>query len=195
MTQPRVRVVVAMSGGVDSSVAAALVARAGYEAVGVTLRLLPKLETGFGCCGSPRDVEDAKRVCELLGISHYVLDIQELFEHEVIGPFIREYMRSRTPNPCVECNRNVKFGYLLGLARAWKAEYLATGHYARAEGGRLYRALDRGKDQSYFLYSLTRRELNNVLFPVGGLQKPEVRRIAQELSLPTADKPESQEIC
>jgi len=191
----RVRVVVAMSGGVDSSVAAALVSRAGYEAVGVTLRLLQKLDTGFGCCGSPEDVSDAKKVCETLGIPHYVLDAHELFEERVVSPFVGDYLESRTPNPCVECNRHVKFGHLSRLAEAWDASFVATGHYARVENGRLFRALDEEKDQTYFLYSLTSRELKRVLFPIGGLPKAEVRRIARELGLATAEKPESQEIC
>ncbi len=190
-----IRIVVAMSGGVDSSVAAALVARAGYETIGVTLRLMPKLETGFGCCGSPKDIDDAKRVCETLGVPHYTLDLAELFESKVIRPFVDEYLRQRTPNPCVECNRSVKFGYLLALARAWGADAVATGHYARLKKGRLYRAADEEKDQSYFLYSLTPAELSKLLLPLGKLSKAEVRRIAHRLGLATADKEESQEIC
>ncbi|MBI3550298.1 MAG: tRNA 2-thiouridine(34) synthase MnmA [Elusimicrobia bacterium] len=189
------RIVVAMSGGVDSSVAAALVQRAGHEAVGVTMKLLPRLDSSFGCCGSPRDIDDAKRVCETLGVPHYVVDMAELFESKVIAPFVKEYLGRRTPNPCVECNRSVKFGYLLALAEAWKASHVATGHYARVAQGRLYRSVDAEKDQTYFLHSLTRKELDRVLFPVGGLEKREVRRIAAELELKTADKPESMEIC
>ena len=184
-----------MSGGVDSSVAAALTARAGHEAVGVTIKLLPKLETGFGCCGSPADVEDARRVCETLGIPHYVVDMAELFEKRVIEPFVEGYRSQRTPNPCVECNRSVKFGYLLRLAEAWNASFVATGHYARVENGVLLRALDERKDQTYFLHSLSPEQLQRVQFPVGALAKEEVRRIARELGLKTADKPESQEIC
>jgi tRNA-specific 2-thiouridylase len=187
--------VVAMSGGVDSSVAAALIAEQGYEVAGVTLKLLPRLETGFGCCGSPADIEDAKRVAERLGIRHYVMDLSVLFEDQVIASFVREYASARTPNPCVECNRSVKFGHLLALARAWGADILATGHYARAEGGKLLRARDEGKDQSYFLYQLRAPELSSVRFPVGELAKEEVRAKARALGLATADKPESQEIC
>lgn len=189
------RVVVAMSGGVDSSLAAALVAEAGHEAIGVTLRLMPKLDTGFGCCGSPRDIDDAKAVCERLGIPHYTLDLAQLFERTVISNFVSEVAASRTPNPCVECNRSVKFGYLSALAQAWDADAVATGHYARVEHGRLYQAVDRSKDQTYFLYSLAARELGRVLFPVGALTKSEVRRRAKGLGLATAEKPESQEIC
>jgi tRNA-specific 2-thiouridylase len=189
------KVVVAMSGGVDSSLAAALCAERGLSAVGVTLKLLARQDTGFGCCGSPADVDDARRVCETLGIPHYVLNLSELFEDKVIRPFIDSYLDARTPNPCVECNRSLKFGYLLGLAEAWGARAVATGHYARASAGRLYRARDSAKDQTYFLYSLTRRELGKVMFPVGELTKAEVRAKARALGLKTADKPESQEIC
>ncbi len=189
------RAVVAMSGGVDSSVAAALMAQAGFDCVGVTLKLLPRADSGFGCCGSPVDIDDARRVCERLGIPHYVLNLSDLFEDKVVRPFIDAYVSARTPNPCVECNRSVKFGHLLGLARAWGAECVATGHYARVQGARLYAAKDERKDQTYFLYSLTARELSGVRFPVGDLAKDEVRARARELGLKTADKPESQEIC
>ncbi len=189
------RVLVAMSGGVDSSVAAALVKEAGHEAVGVTMKLLGRSDVGFGCCGSPADVDDAKRVCEALGVSHYTVDMAELFNDAVIKPFIDAYLAGRTPNPCVECNRKVKFGHLLGLAEAWKCDAVATGHYARAEGGRLYKSRDEAKDQTYFLYSLTARELGKVMFPVGALSKAEVRAKARALGLKTADKPESMETC
>lgn len=191
----RERVLVAMSGGVDSSVAAALVAESGREAVGVTMKLLGRAETGFGCCGSPADVEDARRVCERLGLAHYVVDMAELFASAVIRPFVESYRDGRTPNPCVECNRKVKFGHLLGLAEAWGCAAVATGHYARVEDGRLLRALDESKDQSYFLYSLGPRELGKVLFPVGGLSKAAVRAKARGLGLRTAEKPESMETC
>lgn len=189
------RVLVAMSGGVDSSLAAALVKESGAEAVGVTMKLLGRAETGFGCCGSPADVDDAKRVCEKLGISHYTVDMAKLFEDSVIRPFIEAYAAGRTPNPCVECNRKVKFGHLLGLAQAWDCEAVATGHYARAENGRLLKSKDESKDQTYFLYSLTKKELGKVMFPVGHLAKDEVRARARALGLKTADKPESMETC
>jgi tRNA-specific 2-thiouridylase len=189
------KAVVAMSGGVDSSVAAALMVEQGWQTVGVTLKLLARAETGFGCCGSPVDVDDAKRVCESLCIPHYVLNLADLFEDKVIKPFVQDYLSARTPNPCVECNRSLKFGYLLALSRAWGARRVATGHYARAENGRLLRARDLDKDQTYFLYSLTPAELSSVSFPIGELTKPEVRERARKLGLKTADKPESQEIC
>ncbi|HVE13103.1 MAG TPA: tRNA 2-thiouridine(34) synthase MnmA, partial [Elusimicrobiota bacterium] len=188
-----------MSGGVDSSVAAALVREAGHEALGVTLKLLPGAPTGFGCCGSPRDLEDAKRVCETVGIPHYALDFDEVFQRDVVDAFVAAYASQRTPNPCMECNRSVKFGALLRLAEAWKADFVATGHYARVSRGpegtaRLRRALDENKDQTYFLHSLTQRELSRAMFPVGELTKPEVRARARLLGLATADKEESQEI-
>jgi len=189
------RVLAAMSGGVDSSVAAALLAERGDEVVGVTMTLLPRGGIGFGCCGSPADVDDARRVCEKLGIPHYVVDMTELFESAVIKPFVEAYLGGRTPNPCVECNRSVKFGHLLALAEAWGCAKVATGHYARVEGGRLLKARDERKDQTYFLYSLGARELGRVEFPVGALSKDEVRAKARALGLKTADKAESMETC
>ncbi|NNN06213.1 MAG: tRNA 2-thiouridine(34) synthase MnmA [Elusimicrobia bacterium] len=191
----RTRVLAAMSGGVDSSVAAALAAQRGDEVVGVTMKLLPRGETGFGCCGSPADVDDARRVCEKIGIPHYVVDMADLFESKVIRPFVESYLSGRTPNPCVECNRSVKFGHLLGLAEAWGCARVATGHYARVEGGRLLKSVDAVKDQTYFLYALTARELSRVEFPVGGATKDAVRAKARALGLKTADKPESMETC
>ena len=161
------RAVVAMSGGVDSSLAAALMVEQGWDVVGVTLKLLPRADTGFGCCGSPADIDDAKRVSEKLGIAHYTLNLSDLFEDKVIRPFVDSYLNSRTPNPCVECNRSLKFGYLLALAQAWDVQCLATGHYARVSEGRLLKAKDLQKDQTYFLYSLTPRELAQVRFPIG----------------------------
>ncbi|MBI4057038.1 MAG: tRNA 2-thiouridine(34) synthase MnmA, partial [Elusimicrobia bacterium] len=192
--------VVAMSGGVDSSVAASLLVEQGYEVVGVTLKLLPKMDSSFGCCGSPADVEDAKRVCETLGISHYTMNAAELFEEKVISPFVHSYAQARTPNPCVECNRSIKFHYLMNLAKAWDADFLATGHYARIENTshgpyHLLKARDLQKDQSYFLYILTQEKLQRTLFPVGEMNKGEVRERARQLGLKTAEKPDSHEVC
>jgi tRNA-specific 2-thiouridylase len=189
------RIVAAMSGGVDSSVAAGLLVEQGWEVVGVTMKLLARADTGFGCCGSPADVDDAKRVCETLGISHYTVDMAEVFAKKVIEPFVKDYLSARTPNPCVECNRSLKFGHLIALAEAWDCEAVATGHYARVENGHLLKAKDENKDQTYFLYSLTSQELGRVRFPIGELTKPEVREKARALGLRTSDKPESQEIC
>ncbi len=189
------RAVVAMSGGVDSSVAAALLVEQGFETIGVTLQLLPGAPTGFGCCGSPADIADAKAVASRLNIPHYVVTTDELFEDKVIRPFVESYLQGDTPNPCALCNRFVKFGHLLGLSQAWNARFLATGHYARVQDGKLYRARDENKDQTYFLYNLGSRELSRLIFPVGELSKPEVRNYARRLGLETAEKPESQEIC
>jgi len=188
-------VLAAMSGGVDSSVAAALLVASGVETVGVTMKLLPRADSGFGCCGSPADVDDAKRVCEKIGIPHYTADMAELFESKVIRPYVEAYLAGRTPNPCVECNRSVKFGHLLALAEAWGCAKVATGHYARVEDGRLLKSLDHAKDQTYFLYALTAKEIAKAQFPVGGLSKDAVRAKARELGLKTADKPESMETC
>ena len=189
------RILAAMSGGVDSSVAAALLKDAGHEVVGVTMKLLPRGATGFGCCGSPADVDDARRVCETIGVPHYVADMAELFESKVIRPYVEAYLGGVTPNPCVECNRSVKFGHLLALAEAWGCAKVATGHYARVEGGRLLKSVDARKDQTYFLYALTAKELAKAEFPVGALTKDEVRAKARALGLRTADKPESMETC
>ncbi len=191
----RRRILVAMSGGVDSSVAAALVHQRGDEAVGVTMKLLARGETGFGCCGSPADVDDAKRVAETLGISHYVSDMAEIFASKVIRPYLDAYLGGTTPNPCVECNRSLKFGHLLALSEAWGCDAVATGHYARVRNGRLLKSLEPGKDQSYFLYSLDAKSLARAEFPVGELSKDAVRAKARELGLKTADKAESMETC
>ena len=184
-----------MSGGVDSSVAAALVHERGDEAVGVTMKLLARADTGFGCCGSPADVDDAKRVAEKLGIKHYVSDMAEIFASKVIRPYLDAYLGGTTPNPCVECNRSLKFGHLLGLSEAWGCDAVATGHYARVIDGKLNKSLEQAKDQSYFLYSLDARALARAEFPVGSLSKDAVRAKARELGLKTADKPESMETC
>jgi tRNA-specific 2-thiouridylase len=191
------RVVVAMSGGVDSSVAAALVAESGAEAVGVTLHLAG---SDSRCC-SLADADDARRVAERLGIRFYVANYKDAFRREVIEPFADAYLAGRTPIPCVACNKRFKFDYLLERAKVFGARQVASGHYARVdvdpETGhyRLRRAVDRSKDQSYFLFQLDQSQLAAVSFPLGGLRKDEVRERARVLGLVTADKPESQEIC
>ncbi len=183
------RIVVAMSGGVDSSVAAGLLAEAGADVVGISLKLWehPEGESGHGCC-TPDDLRDARRVAEALEIPHYVFDLVEEFEERVVEGFVDEYLSGRTPNPCVACNDTVKFDTLLRRARALGAEALATGHYARIEGAppQLLRGVDASKDQSYFLYNVSPDVLGYLRFPVGGLAKDEVRRHAHRLGLPVA---------
>jgi tRNA-uridine 2-sulfurtransferase len=195
------RIVVAMSGGVDSSVVAALAARSGAEVIGVTLQLYDHGEAAGRsrtCCAG-QDIYDAKAVAERLGIAHYVFDYASRFRESVIERFADEYARGRTPIPCISCNQGVKFTDLLGLARDLGADCLATGHYVRrivgANGPELHRAADPARDQSYFLFATTRDQLGYLRFPLGDLPKPAVRELARELALLVADKPDSQDIC
>jgi tRNA-uridine 2-sulfurtransferase len=197
----RARIVVAMSGGVDSSVVAALAARTGAETIGVTLQLYDHGEA-LGrtrtCCAG-QDIYDAKAVAERLGIAHYVFDYESRFRQSVIERFADEYARGRTPIPCIACNQGVKFTDLLALARDLGADCLATGHYVRRvagpNGAALHRAADPARDQSYFLFATTRDQLDFLRFPLGDMPKPAVREIARELALIVADKPDSQDIC
>lgn len=193
------KVVVAMSGGVDSSVTAMLLKKEGFEVVGVTLRLFEERKGAVKCCGGADSAAKARASAQAIGIRHYFKSAQRLFSKTVIDDFVRGYMAGSTPNPCVECNRHLKFSYLFDLARSMGAEYLATGHYAviKKEGARygLYRGADPLKDQSYFLYCLKKEQLDKLLFPLGGFTKKEVRRMAAEFSLPTAFEPESNDIC
>ena len=195
------RVVVAMSGGVDSSVAAALMKRDGHDVIGVTLQLYDHgaAVKKKGACCAGQDIHDAQRVAEQLGIPHYVLDYEQRFRKAVIEEFAESYGRGETPIPCVRCNERVKFADLLTLAKDLEADALVTGHYVRridgSAGPELHVARDASRDQSYFLYRTTREQLAFVRFPLGEMQKNEVRAIAAQLGLAVADKPDSQDIC
>lgn len=201
MSKPRV--VVAMSGGVDSAVAAGLLAREGYEVIGVTMRLWtledPEAPRHRRRCCSVEDTDDAREAAQALGIPHYVLNLERRFQESVVDYFCREYQRGRTPNPCLACNEHVKFDALLSRAVALEADFLATGHYARIDhvNGRyrLLRAVDGEKDQSYVLFMLGQAQLSRLLFPIGHHLKTEVRRLAAEMGLSVADKAESADIC
>ena len=197
-------VVVAMSGGVDSSVAAALLKEDGYQVIGVTMQIWPSddpvgiEERSGGCCGIGA-IFDAQRVAQTLGIPHYVVNFREIFAQKVIADFCQEYRQGRTPNPCIRCNQHVKFGALLQRAKEWGADFLSTGHYTRIEQVReryvLKKGMDSTKDQSYALYTMTQDELKRTLMPLGTLTKQMVRQIAQRYDLSVAEKAESQDIC
>jgi len=201
-------IAVAMSGGVDSSVVAGMLHRAGDRVVGLTMQLwnqrrLPALAANgpTGRCCSIEDVYDARHVAQHLGIPYYVVNFEDAFERQVVKPFIDEYLAGRTPIPCTLCNNFIKFDQFLEMAEGVGAERIATGHYARIswnpDGGRweMRRSADRAKDQTYFLFGLTQPQLSRTLFPLGGFEKTQVRELARELGIPTAEKPDSQEIC
>ncbi|TZE83494.1 tRNA 2-thiouridine(34) synthase MnmA [Calorimonas adulescens] len=199
------RVVLGMSGGVDSSVAAYLLKKHGYEVIGVTMQIWPDMpgeivEREGGCC-SLSAAEDARRVASNLGIRHYVLNFKDIFKGKVIDYFVDEYIRGRTPNPCIACNRYIKFDALMQKAFELDAFYVATGHYAKLEYdesiGRyiVRKAKDKNKDQTYVLYNLTQFQLEHTLFPLGNYEKSEIRDIARSIGLQVAEKPDSQEIC
>jgi tRNA-specific 2-thiouridylase len=197
------RIVVAMSGGVDSSVAAALLAEAGHEVVGLSMQLYDQRESpdAFGSCCSLDDLHDARRVAAAIGIPHYIVNFEEQFKERVVRNFVSEYAGGRTPIPCVHCNADLKFAVLVERAAGFDAAWVATGHYARVlfdedrRRFRLLRGIDRDKDQSYFLFSLTQEQLARAVFPVGALTKADVRAQARRHGLAVAAKPDSHEIC
>ena len=198
------RVIVAMSGGVDSSVAAVILKEQGYEVIGITMRLFPTTgddsltKQNHGCC-TLEDVEDAREVCSILDIPHYLLNFEKEFQQFVIGYFVKEYEKGKTPHPCVACNDKVKFNFLMQKAIAYEADYIATGHYARTSifmnKRLLLKGIDNNKDQTYFLHGINASVLNDVLFPVGSMSKEEVRDYAYKKGLPNHDKPDSTGIC
>lgn len=195
------RVLIGMSGGVDSSVAAALLKRQGYDVIGITMQLLPKDNEKHSACCNLDSISDAKRVAAKLGIPHYTINSRDPFEKNVIDYFVNSYLDGETPNPCVECNRYIKFEELAQKAKELNADYVATGHYCQKrkspKTGKyiLKKGKDLKKDQSYFLYMINEKELEHTLFPLGGYIKSEIRELAQKFGLLTANKPESQEIC
>ena len=196
------RIVVAMSGGVDSSVAAALLAEQGHDVVGLSMQLYAQNggSQTFGRCCTLDDLHDARRVAAAAGFPHYIVNFEQQFQETVVSNFVREYAAGRTPLPCAHCNSDLKFSTLLERALGFGAARVATGHYARVEQGSkgrwlLRRSVDGAKDQSYFLFSLTQEQLAHAMFPVGTLTKPQVREHARRLGLDVADKPDSQEIC
>jgi tRNA-specific 2-thiouridylase len=191
----KLKVVVAMSGGVDSSVAAALLKKAGFDVVGIFMKFWKDGKSGDNRCCSIESEKLARAVAKKIGIPFYVINAEKEFKAKIVEYFLKEYKKGNTPNPCVVCNKEIKFGFLINKALSLGADFIATGHYARIKNGKLLKGVDVEKDQSYFLWQLNQKQLSRVLFPVGGYTKPEVRKLAKKFKLPTAETPESQEVC
>ncbi|MGA2418005.1 MAG: tRNA 2-thiouridine(34) synthase MnmA [Candidatus Staskawiczbacteria bacterium] len=189
------KIIVAMSGGVDSSVAAALLKKQGYFVVGVFMKFWKDGSDGKNRCCSIESEKLARLVTKKIGIPFYIVNIEKKFKKKVVDYFLQEYKKGNTPNPCVVCNKEIKFGFLIKKALSLGADFIATGHYAQIKNGRLLKGADKDKDQSYFLWQLNQKQLSRVLFPVGGYTKTEVRKLAKKFKLPTAGIPESQEVC
>jgi tRNA-specific 2-thiouridylase len=195
MPKSKLKVVVGMSGGVDSSVAAALLKQVGFDVVGVFMKFWKDGKSSDNRCCSVESEKLARLVAKKIGIPFYVLNVEKEFKKKVVDYFLAEYKGGNTPNPCVVCNKEIKFGFLIKKALSLGADFVATGHYARIQNGKLFKGNDKEKDQSYFLWRLSQSQLKHVLFPVGGHTKSEVRKLAKKFKLPTAETPESQEVC
>jgi len=195
-SNPKIKVVCAMSGGVDSSVSAALLKQAGFDVVGIMAKFWKDGESSAEnrCC-SIESEKMARLVAKQLSIPFYVVNLEREFKKEVVDNFLAQYKKGATPNPCVVCNKEIKFGLLLKKAEKMGADFLATGHYVRIEDGKMMKGKDKAKDQSYFLWQLDKNQLKKILFPVGGYTKAQVRQLAKEFDLPVAETPESQEVC
>ena len=189
------KIVVAMSGGVDSSVVAALLKRAGFDVLGIFMKFWKEGSEGKNRCCSAESEKLARLVANQIKIPFYVLNVEKEFKKIVVDCFLKEYKAGNTPNPCVVCNKEIKFGILIDKALKLGADFIATGHYAQIKNRKLLKGKDKNKDQSYFLWQLNQKQLNKVLFPVGNYTKPEVRKLARKFNLPTAQTPESQEVC
>ncbi len=195
MENKNIKVIVAMSGGVDSSVSAALLKRAGFDIVGIMMKFWKDGVDGKNRCCSVESEKLARLVAKKIGIPFYVVNVEKEFKKKVVDYFLSEYKKGNTPNPCVVCNKEIKFGFLIKKALSLGADFVATGHYASIKQGKLLKGVDKEKDQSYFLWQLNQEQLSYVLFPVGGYTKPEVRKLAKKFKLPTVQTPESQEVC
>ena len=190
-----IKIVVAMSGGVDSSVTAALLKKQGFDVVGIFMKFWKDGQSSENRCCSVESEKLARLVAKEIGIPFYVLNVEKEFKKKVVDYFLKEYKKGNTPNPCVVCNKEIKFGFLIKKALSLGADFVATGHYAQIKNGRLFKGKDDAKDQAYFLWQLNQDQLKHVLFPVGEYIKPEVRKLAKKFKLPTAETPESQEVC